>query len=74
MVLTGYRIRSLMCRHGVTMRTIKTEHGITLKRIREVRARGVCRFMAEDWFRIITGRWPVQPATTWPTVPARTEP
>jgi hypothetical protein len=62
MVLTGDRICSLMRLHGVTMRAIKIQYGITLKRIRQVRAEGVRGFMAEDWFHIITGRWPGQPA------------
>ena len=58
MVLTGHSICRLMRLHRVTMRDIKARHGITLKRVREVRSSGVRGFMAEDWFRIITGRWP----------------
>jgi hypothetical protein len=58
MVLSGYGVQRLMRLHRVTIRDIHTRHGITLKRIREVRACGVHGFMAEDWFRIITGRWP----------------
>ncbi|MBW8830741.1 MAG: hypothetical protein JF606_15190 [Burkholderiales bacterium] len=58
--LTGADIVRLMRRHHRTLRGIKADHGITLKRVREVRAQGVTGFMAEDWFRIITGRWPEQ--------------
>ena len=64
MILTGHRICSLMRKHGVTMRAIKAQHGITLKRIRQVRAEGVSGFMAEDWFRIIVGRWPRESGVT----------
>lgn len=60
MVLTGSTIRRLMRRYGVTMRDIKAQYGITLKRIREVRANGVNGFLAEEWFKIITGRWPTK--------------
>lgn len=62
MVLTGHRICALMRKHKITMRDIKERHGITLKRIREVRSDGVRGFMAEDWFRIITGHWPNEAA------------
>ncbi|MBW8833447.1 MAG: hypothetical protein JF606_29560 [Burkholderiales bacterium] len=56
--LTGRDIVRLMRLHRRTMRAIKAEYGVPLKRVREVRARGVTGFMAEDWYRIITGRWP----------------
>lgn len=62
MVLTGFRIRHLMRKHRVTMRQLKERHGITLVRIRQVRKDGVRGFMAEDWFRLITGRWPGESA------------
>ena len=56
--LSGAEIVRLMRLHRRTLRAIKAEYGIKLKRIRQVRAEGVSGFMAEDWFRIITGRWP----------------
>jgi hypothetical protein len=58
MVLTGSSVTRLMRKYGVTIRALKAQHGITLTRTREVRRLGVSGFMAEDWFRIITGRWP----------------
>lgn len=58
MVLTGSTIKRLMRQHEVTIREFKAKHGITLKRIREVRLAGVSGFMAEDWFKMITGSWP----------------
>jgi hypothetical protein len=58
MNLTGSMIIRLMRQHRVTMRDIKARHGVTLKRIREVRTKGVRGFAAEEWFMIITGKWP----------------
>lgn len=58
MKLSGREIASLMRRHKKTIRCIAKAHKITLKRIREVRAKGVEGFFAEDWTFIITGEWP----------------
>lgn len=62
MVLTGPRIRILMRKHGVTIRGIKDKYQITLTRTREVRDKGVRGLQAAEWFWIITGRWPDEPA------------
>jgi hypothetical protein len=58
MKLSGREIASLMRRHKKTIRGIAKAHNITLKRIREVRAKGVEGFFAEDWTFMITGEWP----------------
>jgi hypothetical protein len=57
-ILTGTQIRSMMRRHRKTIRGLAAEWSITMKRVREVRARGVTGFYAEEWTRLITGNWP----------------
>lgn len=69
MVLTGTAIKRLMRKHGATLRGIKAQHKITLKRTREVRQTGVRGFLAAEWFWIITGRWPDEPAASAKAAP-----
>ncbi|MBK6616640.1 hypothetical protein [Ottowia sp.] len=66
MSLTGAMVASLMRKHKVTIRSIKERYPkmITMKRVREVRAKGVKGFAAEEWFYIITGKWPVKDGVT----------
>ena len=68
MSLTGSMIVKLMRQHKITMREIKDANGITLKRIREVREKGVKGFAAEEWFKLITGKWP-DPGWSMPKAP-----
>lgn len=55
--LPGAMVRRLMRKHGVTIRGLADRYNITLKRVREVRAGGVCGFLANEWHYLITGQW-----------------
>lgn len=55
--LPGEMVRHLMRRHGVTIRGLAEKFHITQKRVREVRAAGVCGFLANEWHYLITGQW-----------------
>lgn len=57
LALTGSEIRRLMRQHGLTIRSLAAQFNLTLKRIREVRAHGVQGFAANEWHRLITGKW-----------------
>lgn len=58
MVLTGDRIKRLMRKHGHTIRSLGQKFQLTQKRVREVRTSGVRDFLAQEWFFMLTGRWP----------------
>lgn len=62
--LPGTMVRRLMRKRGITIQALAAKHNITLKRVREVRANGVCGFLAREWHYLITGQWLDQgPAT-----------
>jgi hypothetical protein len=62
MEINGRTIRRLMRIHKVTIRGLAARYQITLKRVREVRAKGVSGFSGDEWFMLITGKWPDQSA------------
>lgn len=54
---TGKKVQSLMRVHHVTLHELARRQRVTLKRVREVRAKGVAGFMADEYHFAITGRW-----------------
>jgi hypothetical protein len=55
--LSGHMICRLMRKHKVTIGGISTKFQIPKTRVREIRTKGCDGFLANDWHRLITGRW-----------------
>lgn len=54
---SGVEVRALMRRHRITIRELARRQRVTQNRIREVRAKGVQGFMADEYHFAITGVW-----------------
>lgn len=64
MEIKGKTIRGLMRIHKLTIRGMAQKYDITMKRVREVRPKGVTGFSGDEWFMLITGKWPDQVSAT----------
>lgn len=64
--LSGSMICALMRKHQVTIASLAAKFTLTKMRVREVRAKGVTGFLAEEWMFMITGQWPGVPVPAFP--------
>ena len=64
--LSGSMICALMRKYQITIDSLAAKFSLTKKRVREVRAKVVTGFLAEEWTFMITGQWPGVPVSTFP--------